>query len=343
MKIKRNTNYYTIACLTMALTLSACGSGGGSGPSVMPSPPVQPEKEQPQQPEEMPQPPAKPEAEAPQQPKPEEIPQSPAPQPPVAPKPEQPQQPPKPEDVPQQPDTRLKADQEALSKLEIKSPHSGGVLSSIPLKLVINDNNRKVELQVLPPHSFVGMPNLETLRDSDGKLIGYYGHVRYSEQSIDINKEEQASLREYFLQDIDTSTKQQPEGMGDIVYQGKMIYRYDSNRNHADEALVKATYHGRDKTLGMRITTKNQDIWTLHNGKTQNSPAFVSVGEDGSIGGHLMFTHNQDSKPKFNGQFTGGLYGKNGSVLAGEASFEDRENGWKGVVGATAVPAPEKP
>ncbi|WP_289623085.1 hypothetical protein [Neisseria montereyensis] len=353
MKIKRNTNYYTLACLATALTLSACGSGGGNGPSVMPppvqqeqqpqQPPAQPEAEVPQVP--APQPPVDPQPEQPQQPKPEEmpqppaqpeaeVPQAPAPQPPVA---------PKPEDVPQQPDTRVKADQEILEKLGIYSPHEGGALLDTPFKLMINDGSQKVELQVLAPHSPVGQSKLETLRDSDGRLIGYYGHARYSKQINQDFDEKDAEIRSYFLQNADDSMKQRPEGMGDITYQGKMIYRYDNNPNDADEAVVRATYHGRDKTLDMRITTKEQDIWTLHNDRSPRSITPASVGEDGSVSGYLAFTGNQDSRPIANGQFSGGLYGKNGSVLTGRASFENKENGWKGVVGATAAPASQQP
>ncbi|MFS6938423.1 transferrin-binding protein-like solute binding protein [Neisseria animaloris] len=236
----------------------------------------------------------------------------------------------------QQPLAQSLNDKEVFERLV---PYAkNGVVDGNLVKLVLNDNNRKVELTVLDPHSFVGTPKIETLRDSTGALVGYYGYARVAEQKQDLYKDKYVTLHDLYLQYADQSLQQRPVSMGDINYNGKMLYQY-----HADprqlEATVSATYFVGEKKLKMDIHDKDGGLWTLHERRASRSNNHVSVNEDGSIGGYLFFHNNQSDKPSFNGNFSGGFYGKDGSVLTGRASYEDRENGWEGVIGATAEKA----
>ncbi|WP_107929100.1 hypothetical protein [Neisseria animaloris] len=236
----------------------------------------------------------------------------------------------------QQPLAQSLNDKEVFERLV---PYAkNGVVDGNLVKLVLNDNNRKVELTVLDPHSFVGTPKIETLRDSTGALVGYYGYARVAEQKQDLYKDKYVTLHDLYLQYADQSLQQRPVSMGDINYNGKMFYQY-----HADpqplEARVSATYYVNEKKLQMDIHDSEGGLWTLHQDRRARSSNRVEVKEDGSVGGHLFFYNNQGDKPTLNGNFTGGFYGKDGSVLTGRASYEDRENGWEGVIGAAAEKA----
>ncbi|MDO1510072.1 MULTISPECIES: hypothetical protein [unclassified Neisseria] len=236
---------------------------------------------------------------------------------------------------PQQPPVPRLVDKDVFDRLRLYDKN-GTVYDLI--KLIFNENNKKVELSVLQPHSFAGTPKMETLRDNAGTLVGYYGYARVSEQKKDINKENYNSLSYFYLQDVDQSMQQRPVGMGDIKYSGKMLYQYNAD-SRQQEADVSAIYHVGEKKMSMNIHDNFGGLWTLREMKTVRSNDRVGVREDGSVGGYLFFHNNEGEKPKFNGNFNGGFYGKDGSVLTGRASFEDKKGGWEGVIGATAKKA----
>ncbi|MDO5073881.1 MAG: hypothetical protein Q4D63_05710 [Neisseria animaloris] len=236
----------------------------------------------------------------------------------------------------QQPLAQSPNDKEVFERLV---PYAkNGVVDGNLVKLVLKDNHQKIELDVLTPHSFAGTPEIETLRDSAGALVGYYGYARVAEQKQDFYKEKYAILHNLYLQDADRSLQQLPVGLGNINYNGKMLYQY-----HVDsrplEARVSATYYVNEKKLQMNIHDHEGGLWTLHQDRRARSSNRVEVNEDGSVGGHLFFHNDQGGKPILNGNFTGGFYGKNGSVLTGRASYEHREDGWEGVIGAAAEKA----
>ena len=359
------TSKLTLLAVLTASLLSACSSGGGKAPAPMPAPEVIPPKdEQPKQPapevvppkDEQPKQPAPevvpPKAEEPKQPAPEVIPpkaeepKQPAPEviPPKAEEPKQPAPeviPPKAEEPKQpapKPEPKPNPDQEVFNRLSLQTK-DGVVLENL-FKLVLREGTKKIELDVVPPHSFTGTPKIETLRDIDGTLVGYYGYARVSEQKEDKLRDEQyAADRHFFIQYADSHQLQQPAGLSDIRYQGKMFYQYKNYPNNAEEATVNALYSVANKTLGMTIVSDKDGAWTLHQGRERSSPALASVTE-GRVAGHLMFSGNgKDTETRLmpDGVFVGGFYGKNGSVLTGKAHFDDKEKGWEGVVGATAV------
>ncbi|MDO5069011.1 MAG: hypothetical protein Q4D78_02260 [Neisseria zoodegmatis] len=330
----------TLLALTAASLLAACSSGGKSSLQTMPAPQPPVEKEQPSeqgkpenvQPEsEKPQPkpeipPVKPEAEKPQ-PKPEV--------PPVQPEAEKPQ--PKPEVPPVQPEID-KSDGGVFKRLNLRT-FGSGLETDFPFRLVLNEGNRKVDLEIIEPHAFIGQPKIETLRDMEGTLVGYYGYANASAQKEDKSRPQgeqvYAENRHFFMLDTDDVQRQRPAGLADISYTGKMFYQYASSPNRADEARVTATYSGKNKTLSMDIHSDKDGTWRLHGDKSHRSPAAVPVGEDGFAGGHL-FLLNKQGEIVPSGRFSGGFYGKNGSVLTGTAGSEDTQNGWQGVIGATA-------
>ena len=365
------TSKLTLLAVLTASLLSACSSGGGKAPAPMPAPEVIPPKdEQPKQPApevippkaEEPKQPAPevipPKAEEPKQPAPEVIPpkaeepRQPAPEviPPKAEEPEKPapevippqaEEPkqPAPEVVPPKAEEpKPNPDQEVFNRLSLQTK-DGVVLENL-FKLVLREGTKKIELDVVPPHSFTGTPKIETLRDIDGTLVGYYGYARVSEQKEDKLRDDQyAADRHFFIQYADSHQLQQPAGLSDIRYQGKMFYQYKNYPNNAEEATVNALYSVANKTLGMTIVSDKDGAWTLHQGRERSSPALASVTE-GRVAGHLMFSGNgKDTETRLmpDGVFVGGFYGKNGSVLTGKAHFDDKEKGWEGVVGATAV------
>lgn len=213
-----------------------------------------------------------------------------------------------------------------------------GVIDGNLIKLIFNNDNKKIELTVLSPHSFVGAPKIETLRDGTGALVGYYGYAKVSEQNKNIDKEDYSTLHDFYLQGVDQSLQQRPVGVGDIKYSGKMLYQYDVDSSLL-EARVSAIYHTGEKKMSMDIHDNSGGVWNLHQDKMVRSSNHVNVNEGGSVGGYLFFKNNQGDRPKFNGNFSGRFYGKDGSVLTGRASYEDRENGWEGVIGATAEKA----
>ncbi|KPN74127.1 hypothetical protein AKG43_04150 [Neisseria sp. 74A18] len=206
--------------------------------------------------------------------------------------------------------------------------------------MIFNEGSKKIELDIIQPHHFTGQPQIETLRDIEGALVGYYGYARVAEQRLDDNREQYAVDHHYFMQYADPTLMKRPVGLENITYNGKMLYQYKAYPNKPSEADVEAVYSGMDKTLKMTITSREDGVWKLHQDRTPKSPAFVNVDERGNVAGNLMFLSNESTKVVPDGHFIGGLYGKNGSVLNGRAFSEQRDKEWQGVVGATAVAKP---
>lgn len=308
----------TLLALLAASLLSACGSSGGKAPETMSAPQPNPQSESQQQGSgsqgttDQAQPPAAPESE-----------------PIYDPMAEMPE---------------VKADKEVLSRLSVHT--KDGVVTDVPLTLSLDSGSGKIQLDLQKPHTFHGnggKPFIETLRDSDDMLVGYYAYAGVNKTGPDpkANGEQVSELVSYFLQYADESKKQIPAALGNVTYKGQMLYQYNSQPGSYEVADVTATYYGADKTLGMRIEESNGGFWTLHesNRLSGGQTARAKVEDDGSVLGSLLFRGAGESKDIANGHFIGGFYGKNGSVLTGKAGLEDREKGWQGVVGATA----EKP
>lgn len=219
-----------------------------------------------------------------------------------------------------QPEPERKSDQEVFKDLDKQI----GILASIQL------NGKNLELVPLSSDvEFTEGKVIETVRDSDGTLLGFYGHLRGTKLENINYKDEKQHYYESFV-DMDSAPKTQPTQ--NMRYDGKMYYGY-SNIKQPLVGTVLATYHQSDKQFNMQITADNRDsinsgVWQLgYMTKKQR----VKLDSDGNIAGKL-YSEN-DNAP--NGTFFGSIYGKNGDILVGKAqSIDESKESWYGVIGA---------
>lgn len=173
-------------------------------------------------------------------------------------------------------------------------------------------------------------PELSTLHDKEGRLLGYYGFAMLSKTVPNpyYPDENLAEYRYLDLLEIDDTQKVQPNKT--MNYEGKFYYHYTSTPVEAKEGNAKAHYRGNDKRISLELFGENGEHWELK----ENARTFtVPVQADGSVSGRLF------SGKQPNGEFHGAIYGKNGEVFAGKAEYEDYNqpnNSWKGVIGTTA-------
>lgn len=173
-------------------------------------------------------------------------------------------------------------------------------------------------------------PELSTLNDKEGRLLGYYGFAMLSKTVPNpyYPDENLAEYRYLDLLEIDDTQKVQPNKT--MNYEGKFYYHYTSTPVEAKEGNAKAHYRGNDKRISLELFGENGEHWELK----ENARTFtVPVQADGSVSGRLF------SGKQPNGEFHGAIYGKNGEVFAGKAEYEDYNqpnNSWKGVIGTTA-------
>ncbi|MDO9656912.1 hypothetical protein [Glaesserella parasuis] len=174
---------------------------------------------------------------------------------------------------------------------------------------------------------------MNTLRDADGNLVGYYGYATLSKIKPNPYKPDEsiAEYRYMALQEAKYDARSIPNV--DMTYRGTMYYALDTAPQQALEADVSANYKNANKSISIEIFGKaERSSWYLTTHKPQE------VGSYGSVFTQLYTTEN--GKFIKAGQFDGGLYGKNGEILLGKAKNEDttkQENNWKGVIGATAI------
>ncbi|MWP95739.1 hypothetical protein F8O85_06010 [Glaesserella parasuis] len=176
---------------------------------------------------------------------------------------------------------------------------------------------------------------MNTLRDADGNLVGYYGYATLSKTKPDPYRPDENNVeRKYMaLQEVTAREEAKTRPTHDLSYQGKMYYALKDAPEQALEADVSANYKNANKSISIDIFGKaERSSWHLTTHKPQG------VGSDGSVFAQLYTIENR--KPIKAGQFDGGLYGKNGEILLGKAKNEDitkKENNWEGVIGATAT------
>ncbi|MDG6232171.1 hypothetical protein Q7506_11750 [Glaesserella parasuis] len=174
---------------------------------------------------------------------------------------------------------------------------------------------------------------MNTLRDADGNLVGYYGYATLSKTKSDPYRPDENNVeRKYMaLQEVTAREEAKTRPTHDLYYRGKMYYALNDVPEQAKEADVTATYRHMNKSILIGIYNMNGNDLTTNETK---------VSENGSI--PLTRLYLMD-KPKIAaGQFEGGLYGKSGEILLGEAKNDDvtpntPQNNWKGVIGATAI------
>lgn len=174
---------------------------------------------------------------------------------------------------------------------------------------------------------------MNTLRDADGNLVGYYGYATLSKTKPDPYRPDENNVeRKYMaLQEVTAREEAKTRPTHDLSYQGKMYYALNAAPEQAKEANVTATYRHTNKSILINIYDVNGNNLTTNQ---------TNVSENGSIFTKLYL---MDGKPKkVAGQFEGGLYGKSGEILLGKAKNEDAtphapQKNWEGVIGATAT------
>lgn len=193
------------------------------------------------------------------------------------------------------------------------------------------------EIQLAPVNgSHSNNSKMNTLRDADGNLVGYYGYATLSKTKPNPYKPgEQNVERKYMaLQEVTAREEAKTRPTHDLHYQGKMYYALNDVPEQAKEADVTATYRYMNKSILIGIYNMNGNDLTTNETK---------VSENGSIPLTRLYLMDKPNKPKIAaGQFEGGLYGKSGEILLGEAKNDDvtpntPQNNWKGVIGATAI------
>lgn len=187
--------------------------------------------------------------------------------------------------------------------------------------------------------------DIKTLKDSSGKLLGYYGYMQLSQVRQDESySTDSLNLSNYYLLSMNEQEKTRPSKS--LTYKGTMIYGYSSVANNKLEAEVQAQYDHSNKKLSMQIFGQDKEHWRLAEASGSNVKlslnqfSKVTVSENGDINGRLYLEENSSSKFIPDANFSGGIFGKNGEVLAGKA--ESIKGEWQGVIGATVTEANKK-
>ncbi|MFK5216423.1 hypothetical protein [Glaesserella parasuis] len=170
---------------------------------------------------------------------------------------------------------------------------------------------------------------MNTLRDADGNLVGYYGYATLNKIKENQYKPGEKDVERKYMALLEAREDAKTLPTHDLSYQGKMYYALKDAPEQAKEANVTATYRHMNKSILIDIYDVNGNDLTTNK---------IEVSENGSIFTRLYLKDKRTPA----GEFKGGLYGKSGEILLGEAKNEDSrpntsQNNWKGVIGATAI------
>ncbi|SUU00415.1 outer membrane lipoprotein A [Actinobacillus lignieresii] len=263
--------------------------------------------------------------------------------------------------APQKDDQKLeepknKSNAEILKELGIKDIKTGIITrSDVVLNLTL-DEQENIQIRLsesdivrndLKITNTIPNQDIRTLKDSTGRLLGYYGYMQLNQVIEDerygINN---VDLVGHYLLSMDESTKTAPNKS--IEYRGKMLYGYKNVDNRNLVADVQASYNHSDKKLSMEIFGDQGDYWKLgaigNNRLPKDMVTGVVVDKDGTISNAGLYSKIDDTPGKLtpDANFSGGLFGKNGEVLAGKAEGINNNYNWQGVIGATATEANKK-
>lgn len=171
---------------------------------------------------------------------------------------------------------------------------------------------------------------MNTLRDADGNLVGYYGYATLNKIKENQYKPGEKDVERKYMALLEAREEAKTLPTHDLSYQGKMYYALNDAPEQAKEANVTATYKHMNKSISINIYGVNgNDLTTNQTNVSENGYIFTRL--------YLM------GKPRIPaGQFDGGLYGKSGEILLGKAKNEDAtphtpQKNWEGVIGATAI------
>lgn len=246
--------------------------------------------------------------------------------------------------------SKNKSNAEILKELGVKDITSGTIsISDIELNLQLDGNdNVKISLlnenlmrDNLTINNKISGSDIRTLKDSSGRLLGYYGYVQLNQVTQDSrdpdNYKHNHQFENHYLLSMNDAEKVLPEKS--LEYKGSMIYGYNTSGNEKLTAEVNAKYDSSTKKLSMKIYD-NDRYWKLGEVMSNNvrlpetKVDGVKVDSDGTINARLYLSTEEPLKLTPDANFSGGIFGKNGEVLAGKA--ESINNSWQGVIGATA-------
>ncbi|MDP0344654.1 hypothetical protein Q7Z35_10140 [Glaesserella parasuis] len=170
---------------------------------------------------------------------------------------------------------------------------------------------------------------MNTLRDADGNLVGYYGYATLNKIKENQYKPGEKDVERKYMALLEAREDAKTLPTHDLSYQGKMYYALKDAPEQAKEANVTATYKHMNKSISINIYGVNGNNLTTNN---------TQVSENGYIFTRLYLKDKRTPA----GQFDGGLYGKGGEILLGKAKNEDAtpntpQKNWEGVIGATAT------
>ncbi|WGE78947.1 transferrin-binding protein-like solute binding protein [Actinobacillus equuli] len=240
-----------------------------------------------------------------------------------------------------------KSNVEILKELGIRD--TSGLVSNadVVLNLEIDDKDQikiildknEINRNSLKVTNTIPIQEIKTLKDSSGKLLGYYGYMQLSQAKQDERYSmDSVHLASHYLLAMNEEEKVRPTKS--IEYRGNMLYGYINGDSRKLVADVQAKYDDLNKKLSMEIFGNGEDYWKLgtigRNKLASNKVNGVSVAADGSIANANLYSKTNDPlKLTPDANFSGGLFGKNGEVLAGKA--ESIKGEWQGVIGATAT------
>ncbi|WP_018652191.1 hypothetical protein [Actinobacillus capsulatus] len=239
-----------------------------------------------------------------------------------------------------------KSNAEILKELGIKDISEGELSVADTLLDIRLDDHEKVSIVILNNEinrkdlkvtNSIPNQDIMTLKDSSGKLLGYYGYMQLSQVREDANtSKNEINLNEHYLLSMNDAEKIRPAKS--IEYTGNMFYGYkDSNEKLV--ANVQAAYNDSTKMLSMEVFGNSDHYWKLgETGRTKlpiNRVQGATVDSDGTILNANLYTKIDSDSTKLtpDANFSGSIFGKNGEVLAGSAVSEK----WRGVIGATAT------
>ncbi|ABN74832.1 membrane protein [Actinobacillus pleuropneumoniae] len=359
-----------IAGLVAGLVLTACSGGGSSGSSPKPNSESTPKVDMSAPKAEQPKKEEAPQADSPKAEKPKSIAPLMMENPKVekqkennlqekSPKADEPQVMDPKLGAPQKDDQKLeepknKSNAEILKELGIKDITSGTIsISDIELNLQLDSNdNVKISLlnenlmrDNLTINNKIAGSDIRTLKDSSGRLLGYYGYVQLNQVTQDSRDPDnyKHQFENHYLLSMNDAEKILPEKS--LEYKGSMIYGYNTSGNEKLTAEVNAKYDSSTKKLSMKVYD-NDRYWKLGEVMSNNvrlpeeKVDGVKVDSDGTINARLYLSTEEPLKLTPDANFSGGIFGKNGEVLAGKA--ESIKGEWQGVIGATATTKEDK-
>ncbi|MDG6330074.1 hypothetical protein, partial [Glaesserella parasuis] len=115
---------------------------------------------------------------------------------------------------------------------------------------------------------------MNTLRDADGNLVGYYGYATLNKIKENQYKPGEKDVERKYMALLEAREEAKTLPTHDLSYQGKMYYALNAAPEQAKEANVTATYRHMNKSILINIYDVNGNNLTTNQ---------TNVSENGSI------------------------------------------------------------